>query len=203
MSKHFVFIDESYSMKKKKTATSHIVVAAVLIVEQEKLSILTDAMNTFRADLGWNELHELKFNSAKKSIIKDFLNYIKQFEFEAHAVVIDRLKIADETLFNTGEDLYNNLVIDLLLKMSLKEPSIVIDGVSDKKQAQRVRTFLRKSLKQHGIEKCKIGFVDSRKNVLIQLIDVITGSIARSYNSSKTDRYDYINIIKPKIKRNI
>ena len=81
------------------------------------------------------------------------------------------------------------------------ESVIVIDGVADKKQIQRMRTYLRQALKQQGVEKCKISFVDSRKEPLIQLADIIAGSIARSYDITKSDRNEYIKLLKSKINK--
>ena len=89
--------------------------------------------------------------------------------------------------------------MELLLKLDLNEPIIVIDGVYDKKQAQRIRTYLRQTLKQHGIEKCKINFVDSRKEPVIQMADIVAGSVARSFDKSKTDCNEYVKLLGSKI----
>ncbi len=42
-------------------------------------------------------------------------------------------------------------------------------------------------------------FVDSTKNVLIQLADMVTGTINRRYNKDKTDCNHYIEIIRERI----
>ncbi len=41
--------------------------------------------------------------------------------------------------------------------------------------------------------------VDSQSNILIQMADMIAGSIRRSYEKGKTDQLDYRQIIKIKI----
>ena len=84
--------------------------------------------------------------------------------------------------------------------LKLVEPIIVIDGVADKKHIQFSRTYLRQALRQHGVEKCKISFVDSRKDVIIQLADIVAGSIARSYDKEKTDHSDYLRLLDLKVK---
>jgi len=89
---------------------------------------------------------------------------------------------------------------ELLLKLELSEPNIIIDGVTDKKHIQNTRTYLRQALGQQGVGKCKIGFVDSRKNVVVQLADIVAGSIARSFDKKKTDYKDYLELLEPKIK---
>ena len=101
-----------------------------------------------------------------------------------------------------GENLYNYAIKELLLRLRLgTEPVIVIDGVTDKKHIQRIRTYLRQALKQHGVEKCKIGLVDSRKEPLIQLADIVAGSVARSFDKTKADHGDYLKLLKPMFKK--
>jgi hypothetical protein len=202
MSKQFLFIDDSGDTGLKDSATTHFVVAAVLIVDRKNLDTLRLAMDGFRAGLGWNELHELKFNTTKKSIIINLLKFIKQFDFKAYAIVLDKSKMKNESLSDSEESLYNFVIKELLLRLDLKkEPSIVIDGVAHKRHAERTRNYLRQALKEQGIAKCKISFVDSRKDVIIQLADVIAGSVARSYNENKANSDGYLKLIKPKIKR--
>ena len=199
MSKQFVFIDDSGDPGLSKSATSHFIVAAVLVVDSEQLSNLVIAMNGFRAGLGWNELHELKFNSAKKSIIKNLLRFVKQFEFKAYAVVVDKTKMISLPQLASGETLHNYVIKELLLKLELSEPIIFVDGVTDKKHIQRTRTYLRKALKQNGVDKSKISLVDSRKDVMIQLADIVAGSIARSFDKQKSDHNEYLKLLETKI----
>jgi len=101
---------------------------------------------------------------------------------------------------SSGETIYLYAIKELLTKLKLNKPTIVIDGVTNKKYIQFARTYLRKALRQHGVEKCKIGFVDSRKDVVVQLADIIVGSIARSYNKNKPDHSDYLQLLETKIK---
>jgi len=149
--------------------------------------------------LGWNDLHEIKFNSAQKSLIKNLLRFIQRFEFEAYAAVVDKTKTTVLPQLSVGESLYHFVIKELLLKLELSETVIFIDGVAHKRQAERIRTYLRHALKEHKAAKYKIKFVDSRKDVMIQLADVVAGSIARSYDKEKHDHNDYLEILKPKV----
>jgi len=184
----------------KKSATSHFIVAAVLVIDRENLDKLTVAINGFRAGLGWNEMDELKFSSTRKSVVKKLLSYISHFDFNAYAVIMDKTKMSKADPPTSGETLHSFVIKELLLKMELSEPIIVIDGVAHKKQAERVRTYLRQHLRKHGVEKCKIGFTDSRKDVMIQLADIVAGSVARSLDKNKNDYNVYLDILGTKIK---
>jgi hypothetical protein len=200
MKKQFIFIDDAGDPGLKESSTSRLVIAAVIIIERENLSELNAAINGFRAGLGWNELDEFKFSSTNKRVIKELLKHLSRFDFKSYAVYIDKAKIPKSAQFSSSETLYNYAIKELLLKLKLYEPNIVIDGVADKKPAQRTRTYLRKALRQNDVTKCKISFVDSRKNSMVQLADIVVGSIARSFDDTKADQNDYIKLLKGKIK---
>ena len=57
---------------------------------------------------------------------------------------------------------------------------------------------MRQNLKANGIEKTTIRFVDSRKDSIVQLADIIAGAVARSYKD-KTDAQKYLKLLKDKI----
>ena len=199
MSKQFLFLDESGNTTLKDASSNHLVIGTVLVVDHENLISLTDAMNEFRTKLGWKELQEIKFMLTKKSIIIDLLKFIQQFEFEVYGLVIDKRKITALQQLEMDKSLYNYVIKELLIRLKLTDPVIFIDGVAHKKQAERIRTYLRQNLRQHGVVKSKIRFVDSRKEVLIQLADVVAGSIARSYSERKANNKEYIKLLEPKI----
>lgn len=79
-----------------------------------------------------------------------------------------------------------------------KFTKIKIDGRSSKRNMQKTATYLRQEALRYNLRKLQIGFEDSSKNNLIQLADLIAGSINRSL-TSKTDSKEYIEIIKEKI----
>jgi len=199
MSKQFVFIDDSGDPGLIKSSTRNFIVAAVLVVTSENYVKLMTALSGFRAGLGWSELDELKFNKTRKSVIKNLLKYIRQFEFESFALVVDKSKMTIPPQLSSGETLYQYAIKELLIRLNLNEPIIFIDGVSDKKHIQHTRAYLRQALRQHGVTKCKITFVDSRKDVLVQLADIVAGSIARSYDQEKTDQNDYVELLRPRL----
>ena len=199
--RQLIFIDDSGDPGLKKSNTKHLIIAAVVLTGHKNLEQLSSAINGFRTKLNWNELDEFKFSSTRKSLIKDLLITIRQLEFESYILIIDKTKLIAPPRLFSGETLYNYAIKELLCRLDLFEPIITIDGVYDKQQARKIRTYLRQALKKHGIEQCKINFVDSRKESIIQLADIIAGSIARSFDTTKNDRNDYLKLIKMKIKK--
>ena len=45
----------------------------------------------------------------------------------------------------------------------------------------------------------KLQFVDSESNVLIQMADMVAGSIYRSYPETKSDSSEYLKLIKKRV----
>ena len=64
---------------------------------------------------------------------------------------------------------------------------------------QKTITYLRHEINNNDNKKLKIRFCDSTKDNLIQLADLIAGSINRSFNNDKTDSETYIKILRGKI----
>ena len=200
MSKSYIIIDDSGDPGLKDSNTARFIVAAVVVANRENLEKLSTGLAAFRAGLGWGELDEIKFTKTRKSIVKDLLRFACRFDFKAYAAVVDKTKVTEKSML-PGGSLYNYAIKELLLKLKLSEAVVVIDGSIGKQHAMATRTYLRQALKQHGIIRCEFAFVDSRKDALVQLADVVAGSVARSYDMVKTDRKDYLKLLKPKIKK--
>jgi hypothetical protein len=197
--KQYIFIDDSGDPGLKQSSTSHFIIAAVLLLDENKKELLNDAITRFRRNLGWNELDEFKFNTTNKKTIVKLINYIKPFDFSAYAIVLDKSKIDPGNMPKDKASLYYYVIKELLLKLELTDPVITIDGRAGKQYAKEIRAYLRQNLRQNGVERSRIYLVDSRKNSLIQLSDIIAGSVARSYRRDKTDAEVYLKSLRDKI----
>ncbi len=98
---------------------------------------------------------------------------------------------------------YSNMVdADKILKL-LKEnyfTKIKIDENNDRVFRKSFLGYLRRELNGNNVKimkQCKL--VDSQSDVLIQMADMIAGSINRSYNLAKPDRTIYKSIFKKHI----
>lgn len=195
--KQLVFIDDSGDPGFTKASSSNFVMAAALFMDQDVARRLSECILQFHEQLDWREEYEFKFTKIRKDIIAQLLRLVTEYDFEIYAVYIEK-----ESFFNkkviTNEKLYNWTIKELLLTMPLNEPKIKIDGRSSKRNMQKTATYLRQEALRYNLRKLQIGFEDSSKNNLIQLADLIAGSINRSL-TSKTDSKEYIEIIKEKI----
>jgi hypothetical protein len=198
MTKQFLAIDDSGDAGLRNSNTDQLIIAAVIIADEEKRKLLTEAINLFRRRMGWVELHEFKFHKTEKRILVDLIDFIKGFDFKAYVVVLDKRDINPSRVQKSMVSLYNHALKELLLRVSVNDQVVIIDGEAAKKHAGKVRAYLRQNLKANGIEKTTIRFVDSRKDSLVQLADIIAGAVARSYKD-KTDAQKYIKLLKDKI----
>jgi len=193
-----VFIDDSGDAGLKKSSTEQLIIAAVIVIDEDKRKLLSDAINLFRRRLGWNDLDEFKFSRTNKIILLKLIDFIKGFDFEAYAVVLDKNDIGPSQVPKGKASAYNYAIKELLVRIGKSNQIIIIDGRIGERHAEKVRTYLRQNLKANGIEKVTIRFTDSRKDSLIQLADIVAGAVARSYKD-KTDAQKYLRKLKGKI----
>jgi len=199
MKRNFLFIDDSGDTGFKKDSSSHFLLAAMVVVDENEKELLNDAIDKFRSNLGWAELDEFKFNITNKRTVLKLIETVKDFDFKAHIMVLDKRRINPDNIPKDKTSLYYRLIKELLLKIVFDNPVITIDGRAGKKFSKEIRTYLRKTLSDNGINNSRVYLVDSRKNSLIQLADIIVGSVARSYSKDKADNQKYIKALKTKI----
>ena len=80
------------------------------------------------------------------------------------------------------------------------DAKIRIDGGGDRTFRRNFITYLRRELNDNErkiLLNCKM--IDSKSDVLIQMADMVAGTIHRSYQKDKADHAIYKNIIKKHI----
>lgn len=201
MDKTYIYIDDSGDPGFSESSSSNFIIASVIVIGEEKSSILNDALNLYRRNLGWDENQEFKFSKNQKTIIKETIHFLNTFDYSAYAIVLDKNKIDKNILPSSKrESVYMFVIKELLKKLSISNATIIIDGSYGSKYIKDAKVYLRQQLKKSGIENYSIKFSDSRKNVLIQLADLVAGSVSRSL-SDKKDAKDYIDAFGSKIKK--
>ena len=198
-SRQFAIFDDSGDPGVDGSSTSHFVIAAVVIVGEDERDKLITAIDNYRQKLGWKKTHEFKFNTTKKGIIEELIKLIRGYEFSAYAMVLDKRKIPVTPDIIDSNSLYYYVMKELLLKLDLKNPHITIDGIGGKRYMQKIRAYLRQNLKANGVEKCEIKFADSKKDSLVQLTDIVAGSIARSFRDDRVKNDKFLKLMEDRI----
>lgn len=199
-----VFIDDSgdAGFKFDKGSSRFFIIACVIFfddLEAEKAAI---AIKQLKRILKFPEDTEFKFNKSRKTVRKRFLEAINAFGFKVRCLVVDKSLVRSEELRHNKNSFYS-YVIKLVLHHSdntIVDAKVRIDGSGDRVFRKNFVTYLRKQLNSSQkkiMRNCKL--INSRSNVLIQMADMIAGTIRRSYEEDKTDRYTYKQIIKKHI----
>lgn len=199
-----VFIDDSgdAGFKLDRGSSKFFVISCVIFEDDLEVLKTSVAIKELRRKLKLADYREFKFNSTTKKIRAEFLRTINQFKFSVRCVVVDKVLIKSYELKSRTEAFYS-YTIKLVLKHSggsILNAKIRIDGSGSREFRKNFVTYLRKELnsKEKTIMKnCKL--VDSKTNDLIQMADMIAGSIRRSYESNKTDSKEYKQIFQKHI----
>lgn len=199
MAKQLVFIDDSGDPGFKAASSSNFVMAAAVFIDPEVAGLLSRHISKYRKSLGWRDDDEFKFAKDHKAVIRDFLRLTMQYDFQIYAVYINKETFQYASPIVDKEKLYNWMIKELLGIIPFVDAKIEIDGRSSKQNMRRTATYLRREVNSDKSKKLVFKFENSANDNLIQLADIIAGSIHRYVNANKTDYAAYIKIFKPKI----
>lgn len=196
-----VFIDESgdAGFKIEKGSTRFFVISLVIFdddLEAEKTAL---AIKELKRELGFPDTLEFKFHDSRKEVREKFLSTIKPYKFKIRSLVVDKRKITSLKLKQDRRSFYSYFIKTVLKHSnnSIFEAHIKIDGSGDRVFRKSFMSYLRRELnsKQKKIIKnCKM--VNSKGNVLIQMADMVAGSIRRGHEDTRKDAKIYRKIIK-------
>lgn len=114
-----------------------------------------------------------------------FFEAVQPFDFGVRALVVDKALIYSDELRRDANNFYSYFV-RLLLKhdMDLLEGArLKIDGRASREFRSDLARYLREHLTEFKVENIK--FAESHNDNLIQLADMVTGAIARSYRTDE------------------
>jgi sugar-specific transcriptional regulator TrmB len=199
-----VFIDDSGDpgFKLGKGSSDFFIISAVIFddyLEAEKTAL---AIKELRRELFKRDDVEFKFHKSKKEVRVKFLECIKKFKFRIRYLVVEKNVLYSPTLRSDRNSFYS-YTIKTMLKYSnntILNAKIRVDGGGDRIFRKSFISYLRKELNGNEkkiLQNCKL--IDSKSDVLIQLADMIAGSIHRSYQRDKDDSKIYKKIFKKQI----
>lgn len=198
-----VFIDDSgdAGFKIDKGSSQFFVIALIIFDDELEAEKTAVAIKDFRRLMKFSDVEEFKFHKSSKSVREGFLKAINPLQFKVRCLVIDKKAVRSDEL-KTNKNSFYSYVIKMALKHSgnsIFNAKVKIDGSGDRAFRKGFLAYLRKELtfgQRKIMQNCKL--VNSNGNVLIQMADMVAGSILRSY-SDKTDSDLYIGIIRKHI----
>lgn len=187
-----VFIDDSGDpgFKVEKGSSAVFVIALVIFdddLEAEKTAV---EIKQLKRDLKFPDVVEFKFHKSRIQIKRKFLQKVSGYKFRIRAIAVKKENIRSSFLVNNKESFYNYIVMQVLKnsKKTITNAKLKFDRRGEKKIRDNLRVYLSRELdnKSNRIFK-DLKFVDSRTNVLIQLADMVAGTIATFYKDKNKD----------------
>lgn len=200
-----IFIDDSGDpgFKLGKGSSDIFVVAMVIFHDDLTAEETALCIKKLRRELRVSDRFEFKFNKASPQWRMKFLISVRQYQFEVRAIVVEKAKIYSPHLRSSREAFYNFIVRNLLSHYDdhqFNNATVKIDGRASKLLRKDFDAYLRQMVNSPGHYRIKkIKHVDSRTDMLIQLADMVAGTIRRSF-SDKPDAQTYLNLIRDKVK---
>lgn len=199
-----VFIDDSgdTGFKLGRGSTSHFVIAMVCFddeLEAEKTAI---AIKQLKRELGFSEQMEFRFFKNSKNIRIKFLETIGKFNFRARCLVVDKSAIYSDELKSNKNSFYAYFIKEVLKHSNntILNAKVRLDGSGDRNFRKNFFTYLRRELNKDNkkiVRNCRM--INSKSNVLVQMADMVAGSVNRAENKDKKDCEVCKNIIKSRI----
>ena len=199
-----VFIDDSGDpgFKFEKGSSRYFIVLILIFDDELEAEKTAVAIKELRRDLGFPDNVEFKFHKSSKDVRTKFLQAVNPFKFRVRTLVVDKTLIRSQEL-QTNKNSFYGYAIKTGLKYtggSVLNAKIRIDGSGDRIFRKSFLSYLRRQLnsrEQRIMKNCRL--VDSKGNVLVQMADMIAGSVRRFYDEDKPDHKMYKAIIKKHI----
>jgi hypothetical protein len=199
-----VFIDDSGDpgFKVERGSSPVFVISCVIFDDELEAEKAAVAIKELRRSLRRSDRYEFKFNKGDRKTRIAFLESVRKFEFRVRAIIFNKSELRSEELRSSKQSFYN-YAIKMVLKNNsgtILDAKLRLDGHGDRVYKREVIKYLRRELNSAERKVFnKLQFVDSGSNVLIQLADMVAGSIYRKYTSKKADASEYIRVIKKRI----
>ncbi len=199
-----VFIDDSGDpgFKVEKGSSAAFVICCVIFDDDSEAEKTAIVIKEYRRSIYLSDQYEFKFNKSNRRICEGFLMAVRDQHFRVRAIVVKKENIRSE-LLRDNKDSFYRYIVKMVLKYNfgtITNAKIKIDGSGDREFVRELTTYLRRDLnvgKNPIITDIKIK--NSKNNVLIQLADMIAGSINRTTQDAKTDKGVYYKIIKRRV----
>ncbi len=187
-----IFIDESGDpgFKTKKGSSLHFVIVLIIFNDTLEAEETALAIKKLKKRLNKSTKFEFKFNKCNRKLRENFLYTIKDYNFRIRAIVFDKEKIYSPHLRTNKESFYNFALRQVLEhnNKTIINAKIRLDGRGEKEFRKQLTTYLRRHLNSDSKKIMKnLRFRDSKRDVLIQMADMIAGSIRRYFDHNIRD----------------
>lgn len=207
MERVYAFTDEagnpSFDFDKADNST-HFIVTSIL-VKESKIDEVVAQVETVRKK--YFQTGEMKSSSIGKNHKRRLLvlNALKEIDYKIFAVVVDKRELNKNGGLQYKKSFYkflNNLV-HKELRAAFPVLTICADEIGSNEYMQSFSKYVKEREEYPDLfHECDFLFKDSKRSVLVQLADLISGTLLYSYDAKKNQNsYDYVKILGNKIIR--
>lgn len=183
-----------FSFDFEKGASRYIVVAVIATSDPDSLR---DLLANIRKENRLSPSHEFGFhNVSSTQFRKRIFTALRSANFEAWALVADKTTLPETfRLFMSGLDSYAYFVSEVIRRIPLEKrtgATLILDEFGNpEKTREEIKTLFRKLNVKHGFN--RISMRRSKQESLIQIADLIAGSILRRDAHNQSEAYDMIS----------
>ena len=196
-----VFVDESgdAGFKFAEGSSAYFVITLVIFGDDEEAERLRLRIDVLRNELRLPGDYEFHFFRNNVHIRRAFLSTIKGYDFQFFSLVVDKRKLSGMA-YQSGSAFYKAIcgVAFEAAKPLLSEANVKFDDSGGKALKKELASYIKRRVNEEGEEAeriKKIGTQDSKFSNLIQVADMVSGAVYRSFGSEGDAGY-YRNIIK-------
>jgi Protein of unknown function (DUF3800) len=191
-----VFLDESgdAGFKFDRGSSTHFVIALVIFDDPLDAEETALAIKRLRQQLRKHEKFEFKFNKTDEYLRLQFLEAVRDYKFRVRVMLVDKRKLYSDALKGSKDKFYSYFVGQVLAHNhgQITGAKLRVDGSGDREFKKAFTTYLRQKLGANVLAHCR--FVDSKADNLIQLADMIAGSVFRANHTVNADASFYERI---------
>jgi hypothetical protein len=197
-----IYVDETGDTGFKLHRGSSKIFSITMVIFNDPLEIekTTRAVKRLQEQLKFTAGIEWKFSKTSRTHRIEFFKAIRDFKFEVRSVVMVKENIYGRKL-KTHKDHFYNYSCKLVLQYALphlEDAKIIFDKRGNREFYTSLRTYLRTKCNLDHTRIKEIKSKDSRKEIPLQMADMIAGAIGRSFGR-KAGSSDYMRIIEKKI----
>ena len=198
-----IIIEESgdAGFKFNRGSSRFFVIALVIFANNIDAEYAESSIQMLKQDFGWHQNREFKFNKTNREQRVAFLRLASTLDFTIRAVLVDKERLVEQESLRNKNGFYLYVIERILNRNAdaFNKAFIFLDGEGDRTYRQAATVLIRRAINKSDRKLQSFSFVDSKLNHLVQLADMIAGSINRSTSEEKADHNVYLPIIQNKI----
>lgn len=196
-----IFIDDSGDpgFKLAKAASRTFVITCIIFDDVVDAEFASASLKMLKKNIGWKQEREFKFHRASEEQKTIFFKALKPLNFRIRACVVDKTRIMEPKM-KKDDSFYQKIILTTLDRFSaMYSANIYLDGKAGKNYRNRSVAKIRQALNKSNQRMVSLKLEDSKNDVLIQLADMVAGSIRVKYDPEKSIKRDYLATIVNKI----